>query len=146
MSQSRTEGYCRRFYLQYARAASVSSCMSSNVSPPDAYKFEGPEKATRGREWMRVNQNSSMELDLCPKIDRHTSLLTRSRLRSYRQATCPRNWVRKFRITVKTRIDPGKYTCKTMTSKIVPKISSNPHRHFTEHFTGVFEKPHHESD
>jgi hypothetical protein len=146
MSQSRAEGYCRRFCLQYARAVSVWSCMSSNVSPPDTYKFEGLEKATRGREWMGVNQNSSTELDLCPKIDWHTSLLTRSRLLCYRQATCPWNRVRKFQITAETRIDPGKYTCETMASKIVPKISSSPHIYFTEHLTGVFEKPPHESD
>jgi hypothetical protein len=40
---------------------------------------------------MRVNQISSTELDLYP---RRTSLLTRSRLHSYRKAIGPRNRVR----------------------------------------------------
>jgi hypothetical protein len=39
MSQSHTGGYCRRFCLQYAMAISVRSCKSSNISPPDTYKF-----------------------------------------------------------------------------------------------------------
>jgi hypothetical protein len=53
----------------------------------------GLEKATRGG-WMRVNQNSLMELDLYPKIDPTSSLLTRPRLHSYRKTISPRNRIK----------------------------------------------------
>jgi hypothetical protein len=42
---------------------------------------------------MGANQNFSRELDLYPKID-PTSLLTRSRPHSYREAIRPRNQIR----------------------------------------------------
>jgi hypothetical protein len=106
--------------------------------------FQGPEKAIRGGECEPI-KIPRRNLAYVSKSTRCTSLLTRSRLRSYRQATSPRNRVRKPQITAKTRIDAGKNTCKIMAIKIGQTISSSPHRHFIEHLTGVFGKPHRES-
>jgi hypothetical protein len=75
---------------------------------------------------MGANQNSSREFDLCPKID-PTRLSSNS-------------------ITTETQIDAGKNTCKTMATKIRPKISSSPHRYFIEHLADMFGKPPCESD
>jgi hypothetical protein len=44
--------------------------------------------------WMGANQNSSRNLAYVPKSTRSRSLLTRSRLSSYRQAIGLRNWAR----------------------------------------------------
>jgi hypothetical protein len=57
-----------------------------------------------------------------PKSTWRASLLTRSRLRSYKQATSPQNWVTKSRIMAETWIDVGKNTCETMAIKTNQKL------------------------
>jgi hypothetical protein len=84
---------------------------------------------------------SRWNLSYVSKPTQHTSPLTRSRLRSYRQTTCPQNQVRNHRITVETRINASKNTCETMAIRIGSKISSSPYSHFTKQVTGVFRKP-----
>jgi hypothetical protein len=46
----------------------------------------------------------------------------------------------------KTVIDVSKDTCETTGAKNESKSSSGPHNYFTEHLTGVFEEPPHESN
>jgi hypothetical protein len=104
---------------------------------------EGDQKG--GGEWEPI-KIPQQNLPYVPKLTQRASLLSRSRLRSYRQDTSSRNRVRKPQITAETWIDASKNMCETMLTKIRLKISLSPHRHFTEHLVGVFGKPPRESD
>jgi hypothetical protein len=72
-----------------------------------------------------------------PNSTQRASLITRSRLHSYKQSTRPQNRVGKHRITAETRIDADKNMCETIAIKIGPKISSSHHRHFTKHLADI---------
>jgi hypothetical protein len=86
---------------------------------------------------MRVNQNSSRELDLYPEIDLTSSLLPQSRPYTYRKDIGPRNRVRNYSANMNQCRQDQKRDRRQNTDK---KISLCPHSYFTEHLTDVFEK------
>jgi hypothetical protein len=67
------------------------------------------------------SKTSHGNLAYVPQLTQPASFPTRSRLRSYRQATSPRNWVRKPQITAKALIDTRQVTSEVSTTKIKPK-------------------------
>jgi hypothetical protein len=98
--------------------------------------------------WMRANQNFSTELGLYPKINpTRPSLLTRSRLYSYKKSIGPRNQVRQPENTVKdnNRCEQRYERDYGDQEWIKRQLKSSQAFHRT-HITDVLEEPQCESD
>jgi hypothetical protein len=91
---------------------------------------------------MGVNQDSSTELGLCPKLD--STLLSSSSGQCHialEKLLVIRTGLSNLESQRKITTDQNKVTCETTMIKIESQNNPSPLTYFTEHLTSVFEKP-----
>jgi hypothetical protein len=111
-----------------------------NVTDDDDDNLKDRRRRPEGGEWEPI-KISHGNLTYVPNRIRRPSLLTRSRPHIYSKAIDHRNQVRNCnRNTNRCQQD------QRSTIKIGSKNSLYPHRYFTEHLVGAFEKSPRESD